>query len=460
MTHKMNLTFHSLIIASGLMAPCLLMASVDLANLENYANQAVPSYITEDNTPNDNPITDAGATLGRILFYDKRLSTDDTVSCSTCHQQTHAFSDPDALSQGVNGLTGRHSMRLINARFAREDNFFWDERADTLEIQTTKPIQDHNEMGWSGTDDDPSFADLITKLEAEAYYRLLFAYTFGDEEITEERVQLAIAQFIRSIQSFDSKYDIGRAQVNNDNDDFPNFTTAENNGKDLFINRPNFINGSRTGGGFGCNACHTAPEFDIDPNSANNGIVTNFDGSTDTSVTRSPTLRDMFDSSGNEHTLFMHTGTGTGTADIEAVLAHYDDISPVTGLDNRLAGGPGGSGQQLNMTQSEIDDIIAFMKTLTGSDVYTNEKWSDPFDAEGDIELIAPHAITEFVAVTDDILTLSFEGVRSLSYTVQYKENLTDDWATYTIITADSDGQCSCDIAMDVAQCFFRVIYD
>ena len=218
MTYKMNLTFHSLIIASGLMAPCLLMASVDLANLENYANQAVPSYITEDNTPNDNPITDAGATLGRILFYDKRLSTDDTVSCSTCHQQTHAFSDPDALSQGVNGLTGRHSMRLINARFAREDNFFWDERADTLEIQTTKPIQDHNEMGWSGTDDDPSFADLITKLEAEAYYRLLFAYTFGDEEITEERVQLAIAQFIRSIQSFDSKYDIGRAQVNNDYD--------------------------------------------------------------------------------------------------------------------------------------------------------------------------------------------------------------------------------------------------
>lgn len=442
------------------MVPCLLSAAVDLTNLDNYANQTVPSYITKDNTPNDNPITDEGATLGRILFYDKRLSTDDTVSCATCHQQSHAFSDPDALSQGVNGLTGRHSMRLINARFAEEAAFFWDERADTLEIQSTMPIQDHNEMGWSGANGDPSFADLITKLEGDAYYRILFADTFGDEEITEERVQLALAQFIRSIQSFDSKYDVGRAQVNNDNADFPNFTDAENDGKALYMGRANFNNGVRASGGFGCNTCHRAPEFDIDPDSGNNGIITNLDGSTDTTVTRSPSLRDMFDASGNEHTLFMHTGAGIGTADIEAVLAHYNDVTNVAGLDRRLRGGQGGNGQQLNMTQDEIDDVIAFLKTLTGSDVYTNEKWADPFDEEGEIELIAPHAVTEFVEVADDVITLRFEGVRSLNYTVQYKENLLDQWQMYTTITADANGQCSCDISVDVAQCFFRVIYE
>jgi cytochrome c peroxidase len=138
--------------------------SVDLNNLANYANQTVPSYITKDNS-GLNPISNKGATLGRVLFYDKKMSANNTISCSNCHKQGVAFGDDSVASTGVNGTTSRHSMRLINTRFSAESKFFWDERATTLEIQTTMPIRDHGEMGFSGTNGDLSFSDLIIKVK-------------------------------------------------------------------------------------------------------------------------------------------------------------------------------------------------------------------------------------------------------------------------------------------------------
>lgn len=207
--------------------------NIDLNNLENYANQSIPNYITKNNT-GTNFITDKGATLGRVLFYDKNLSSNNQISCASCHQQANAFSDTKIASDGVNGTTERHSMRLINNRFARETNFFWDERASSLEFQTTQPIRNHIEMGFSGTNGDLDFNSLITKLTAIPYYKELFNFVYGSNEITEERIQLALAQFVKSIQSFDSKYDLGRAQVTSDNMPFPNFTAQENNGKIYF----------------------------------------------------------------------------------------------------------------------------------------------------------------------------------------------------------------------------------
>ena len=147
--------------------------TINIKALDNYANQTIPAYITKNNV-NGNPITDAGATLGRVLFYDKNLSSKNTVSCSSCHQQENAFSDPAVASVGVNGTTGRHSMRLINTRFANETKFFWDERAANLETQTTMPIKDHGEMGYSGTNGDEPFSSLITKLSAIGYYKEFF----------------------------------------------------------------------------------------------------------------------------------------------------------------------------------------------------------------------------------------------------------------------------------------------
>jgi cytochrome c peroxidase len=209
---------------------------IDLSALPNYANQPKPSYITKENGF-DNPISNYGATLGRVLFYDKRLSRNNTVSCASCHQQAHGFSNQSIASTGVAGMTGRHAMRVGNNRFADETNYFWDERVTFLEDQVTKPIQDAIEMGFSGAGGDPAFSDLIARLYATQEYPVLFKLTFGTSTITETAIEYALAQFIRSIQSFDSKYDAGRA-LTVDANPFPNFTASENNGKQLFTRAP------------------------------------------------------------------------------------------------------------------------------------------------------------------------------------------------------------------------------
>jgi cytochrome c peroxidase len=350
--------------------------SIDLNNLQNYAAQSIPAYITQDNTKG-NDITDKGATLGRVLFYDKMLSIDNTIACASCHKQELAFGDLDAASTGVNGTTGRHSMRLINTRFAEEEKFFWDERAATLEEQTTQPIQDHTEMGYSGTNGDPSLDDLIIKLKAIDYYPEFFTYVYGDSEITEERIQNSLAQFIRSIQSFDSKFDLGRVKTSRDRDDFDNFTANENAGKLLFLAPTKFnSDGVRIAGGANCGSCHRAPEFDIDPISRNNGTTGMIGGGTDLTVIRSPTLRDVVNQAGSVNGLLMHNGRFGA---LQGVIAHYNNIPANNeNLDNRLR--PGANLQNLNLTATEKAQIIEFLRTLTGSDVYTNQKWSNPFE--------------------------------------------------------------------------------
>lgn len=353
-----------------------LPGGIDLADPLNYGSQPIPDYIDRDNT-RENPITDVGATLGRVLFYDKALSSDRTISCASCHQQELAFGDADLVSTGVAGTTGRHAMRLVNARFGDEVRFFWDERANSLEAQTTLPIQDHIEMGFSGEDGDPDFSVLLTRLNGITYYQELFSAAFGSPQATEERLQQSLAQFIRSMQSFDSRYDEGRLQVNNNNAPFPNFTDEENRGKQLFMARAQFNNaGSRIGGGLGCNNCHEAPEFSIDPRSRNNGVTGLLNGEgQDLMITRSPTLRDVFLPDGRDNGPFMHTGE---FITIDEVLDHYNLI-PANNpqLDPRLR--PGGNPQRLNLTAAERSAVIAFLRTLSGSELYTDERWRDPF---------------------------------------------------------------------------------
>ena len=353
--------------------------SINPASLDNYAAQGKPAYVNKDNTA-ANSITDKTATLGRVLFYDKNLIFNNTVSCDSCHKQEFAFGDTATASLGVeNGRTIRHSMRLINARYAQEAKFFWDERAANLEAQVTIPIQDHLEMGFSGQTGRGNMSSLLTKLNGLGYYKELFTMAFGDGNITEARMQTALAQFIRSIQSFDSKYDVGRAQAPNDGAPFPNFTAQENAGKNLFLAPPVFNAASeRIGGGFGCQGCHRAPEFDIDPNSRNNGFIGVIGSAqTDLNNTRSPSLRDILNAAGVANSPFMHTAV---PMNIRQVLAHYNSIAnPArnTNLDPRLR--PNNIGQNLQMTPDEINAMVAFLRTLTGKDVYTNKKWGNPF---------------------------------------------------------------------------------
>ncbi len=354
-------------------------ANVDPGNLANYANQPVPPYIRKDNT-GANTITDKKATLGRVLFYDKNLSIDNSISCGSCHKQQFAFGDNIVASNGVaGGLTSRHTMRLVNARFGIENKFFWDERAATLELQTTMPIANHAEMGFSGQSGRPAFATLISKLQSLDYYKELFGFVYGDATVTELRMQECLAQFVRSIQSFDAKYDAGLSQANNPNANFPNFTAQENAGKNLFMQPAVFdATGNRIGGGLGCNGCHNAPEFDIDPNSRNNGIIGNLNATgIDLLNTRSPSLRDLTNASGALNGQLMHTGVFT---DLQTLVGHYGNIQLAPGntnLDPRLR--PNGFGQKLHLTAAEVNSVIAFIKTLSGNNVYTDKKWANPF---------------------------------------------------------------------------------
>ncbi|GHC57739.1 cytochrome c peroxidase [Ulvibacter litoralis] len=378
---KNNLVRFLLLFAFGFI---FISATIDLDNLFNYANQDIPDYITIDNT-NSNIIDDKAATLGRVLFYDKNLSTDGTIACASCHIQAHAFGDPNVQSIGVNGLTGRHSMRLVNSRFSREDHYFWDERAESLEAQVTQPIQDPIEMGFSGTNGNPNLADLISHLESIDYYSPLFEFAFGDSEITENRMQLALAQFIRSMQSFDSRFDEGMPQVTHLGEPFPNFTVQENRGKDLFVNS------------IGCADCHIPPEFTIASHTQNNGVITvaGMPGVIDLTNVNPPSLRDLVNPDGILNSPLMHDGSFNSLLDVVNHYNHIPNNPENTTLDGRLTD-LNGQPQQLNLTEDEKHEVVAFLKTLTGSDIYTNEKWADPFEADGSITLIGgPLGISE-----------------------------------------------------------------
>ena len=419
---------------------------LDLTKLANYANQTIPAYITRNNTPGNNQITNAGTTLGRVLFYDKRLSRDGTISCASCHKQANAFGDTAVASTGVAGTTGRHGMRLVNARFSQEAKFFWDERAATLEAQTSQPIQNHVEMGFSDTSGDPAFADLVTRLSAIPEYRVLFAMVFGSASIDEARVQRALAQFVRSIQSFDSKFDVGRAAAGNNNANFTNFTASENAGKALFLAGPPQ--------GAGCNICHRLPEADIDPNSLNNGVITQIGGGTDLTNTRAPSLRDVVGPGGASNGPLMHDGS---KATIEAVIDHYNAIPAVnTNLDPRLR--PGGNPQRLNLTAQERTDLAAFLRTLTGSAIYTDPKWSNPFNAAGELTLIIlPSSSVNVQPQGNGTAIVSATGAPGLSYRLEGSTNLSN-WTPVATITAGANGILQQTVALS-GTAFYRFTY-
>ena len=318
----------------------------------------------EDNTPNNNPVTDEGATLGRVLFYDAKLSANNTIACASCHLQENAFADPSALSAGFEGiLTGRNSMGLTNARFYRNGNFFWDERANTLEDQVLMPIQDHIEMGMT-------LAELVPKLQAEEYYKVLFRQTFGDETVTSDRVSLALSQFVRSMSSFNSKYDIGLAQGGGNNGgpgggDITGFTAQENLGRRLFAQE-------------GCAQCHSTDLF-VGDEARNNGldaIITdnglgNVTGNNnDNGKFKVPSLRNI------ELTApYMHDGR---FATLEEVVEHYNSgIQNSATLDNRLR--RGNQPERLNLSNAEKAALVAFMETLTDIEFTTDVRYTNPF---------------------------------------------------------------------------------
>ena len=350
-----------------------------------YANPTLPNHflidppgpptsvVGQDNVPGFNPVTDAGATLGRVLFYDKLLSANGTVSCSSCHDQSHGFTDPNVLSPGFDGgFTRRHSMGLSNARYYGPGSFFWDQRAATLEQQVLMPIQDTVEMGLT-------VPEMIERIEEREFYEDLYTAAFGDGEVTANRTSRALAQFVRSLQSYQSRYDTGIAQVGNPGQAFPNFTASENLGKQLFFQPPPQ--------GAGCAGCHATDAQIQGPGAPMN---TGLDAQSTTDL-------GVFETTGNpahmgafkvgslrniaEGAPYMHDGRFATLA--EVVEFYNNGVQNHPNLDPRLRG-PGGQPQNLGLNAAERAALVDFMETLSDPTFLTDPKFSDPFpDAMG-----------------------------------------------------------------------------
>ena len=305
-----------------------------------------------DNTPASNPTTDAGATLGRVLFYDPRLSVDDRVSCASCHIQAVGFADTARFSRGVNGArTPRHSMPLGNARFYQRGRFFWDERAATLEAQVLQPIQDPGEMALT-------LRQAVAKVEASSYYAPLFAAAFGSAEVTTDRIARALSQFVRSMVTGNAKFD--NAFAAGRPPDFAGaFTAQELAGFQLFT------------GAAGCVRCH-ATNAQVGVNVMNNGldaVVT--DAGAGGGRFKAPSLRNI-----GVRNHFMHDGRFTT---LEQVVAHYDTgVQAGPTVDARLLA-PNGQPIRLNLSADQRAALVAYLHTLTDPTFLSDVRFSDPF---------------------------------------------------------------------------------
>ena len=319
----------------------------DVSLLPNHFNSVYLNFL--DNSPNNNPINDAGATLGRVLFYDTKLSINNTIACASCHKQANAFSDPNQFSTGHNGeQTNRNAMSLVNLRYGFR--FFWDLSATSLEEQVLMPIENTIEMGMP-------LNELVPKLQSIDYYPPLFEAAFGSPTVSTDGIAKALAQFLRSIMSYNAKYDEG---ITND---FTNFTAQENLGRALFFN-----------GQTGCNFCHTSEAF-FSSQALNTGLESNYsDLGAGNGRFKAVTLRNI-----GLTAPYMHDGRFTT---LEEVITQYNEnIQAHPFLDDRLTtnGQIGGPPKQLNLSAAEQAALVAFLHTLTDYNLLETIKFSNPF---------------------------------------------------------------------------------
>lgn len=322
--------------------------------------------VATDNEPSNNQVSDAGASLGRVLFYDVALSVNRTISCASCHLQSFGFTDTARFSLGFEGLrTPMHSMRLGNGRFYAPGLQFWNRRSISIEDQSTQPIQDHIEMGFDSA--HGGMPALIARMEQLPYYPELFTWAFGDATINEERMQKALAQFVRSLVSVHSKFDDGYAQTFDPSipgygllQDFPNFTEQENQGKLLFMTPARL-------GGAGCNDCHQAPAFTMDGPVLSNGV-----NAGETTVFKSPSLKNVALSGP-----YMHGGQ---IATLMGVIEHYNSgVLDGPALDPLLRDPATNGPLRLNLSNRQKNALLAFLLTLDDPSLTTDPRFSDPF---------------------------------------------------------------------------------
>lgn len=301
--------------------------------------------------PSDNPLTEEGIALGRKLFYDKKLSGDNTMSCSTCHLQEFNFSDNNKFSEGITGALGdRQAMAIINLGW--DSLFFWDGRSISLEDQALGPVVNPVELNAKWT-------DVVFKLQTDSEYPDLFLKAFGTKTVDSLLVAKAIAQFERTMISFNSKYD--KFFYNQETNAL---NASEKRGYDLYFDKAECIH------------CHAGPLLN-DPTFRNNGLDANLtdlglgkisNKSTDNGKFKVPTLRNIAESAP-----YMHDGR---FATLEDVINFYNsDVEASSpNIDPEMEHFEGG----LNLTQTEKDDLLAFLKTFSDTQFLENKNFSDP----------------------------------------------------------------------------------
>lgn len=324
----------------------------------------VPSHFPQMPIPKDNPMTVEGVALGRKLFYDKQLSLDNSIACANCHSPANAFADNAVTSLGVNGTTGtRNAMALVNLGW--QQFFFWDGRAATLEDQILQPVPNPVEMHLQ-------WKDAVDRLKKDGEYKQLFLQAFATMDFDSTHVAKAIAQFLRTMISGSSRYDVMYKQSNNlqlnssEQAVLGTITPEEWAGYDLFKS----LNGAD------CFHCHNGPLIQVQ-RYANNGLDSVFADpgrgaisgvASDIGRFKIPSLRNIEYSAP-----YMHDGRFTNLDD---VIEHYS-----TGIINKSTTDPlmeyaFQHGVQLDSDQKQY--LKAFLLTMTDHNFLTNPAFGPP----------------------------------------------------------------------------------
>jgi len=316
-----------------------------------------------DTQPADNRTTDAGATLGRVLFYDKRLSITNTVACASCHEQSYGFASPRRFDTGVLGVAlQRNTMALANARYSIHRAWFSDMRVNDGDLRDLifMPIDNHDELGMS-------LYSLESKLRNAAYYPPLFSAAFGTPDITRDRIAAALAQFVQSLISYRSKLDLANNPMTNDPPDpAAVFNVEEMRGLEIYNAH--------------CSVCHEVrantnvwqannglEEFPTDPGT----LIEAFRRDGSLGVFRAASLRNIAVSGP-----YMHDGR---FATLREVIDHYDSgVQAGPFLDGVLRDGLTAP-KRLNLSEYDKNALEVFLNALTDEAFLADEKFSDPF---------------------------------------------------------------------------------
>lgn len=373
-THILSLTLVGIaLIAVACKKETPQQAAVPVLPAEPYNYNALPATGFEQSPFGQLSIDNHKATLGRVLFYDKQLSVNNAVSCGSCHLQANAFADKAAFSTGFSGgKTTRNTPAMINA--GTQGSYFWDMRESNLSAMVTQPIANHIEMGL----EQPAY--LMAKLNALPYYAPLFENAFGDPAITAQRMGEALAHFVSSVVTVESKFDQGKMSG------FANFTAQENMGRDLFFNK------------LPCGGCHGGDNFNGWGSFAQNiGLEEDYSdpGVPGTDWMTGEEMDGWFKVPGLRNVAltapYMHDGR---FQTLEEVVEFYNSgiqdhpqlaLSLREGWDQPFIepmppfGGNGNGPLRMNLTNVQKAALVSFLKTLTDEKMTRDVKFSDPF---------------------------------------------------------------------------------